>query len=89
MTRKFFSLLMTMLLSASVLVLGEAVVSSSRLVSSVDWAAACADDYDDDWEDDEDEWDEDEDDEDEWDEDERGDDDDDDDDDDRRSRRRR
>ncbi len=81
MTRKLFSLIMTMLLFASALVLGEAVASSaaSRLVSSVDWAAACADEND---------WDEDEGDEDEDDEDERGDDDDDDDDD-RRGRRRR
>lgn len=86
MTRKLFSLIMTMLLFASALVLGEAVASSaaSRLVSSVDWAAACADEND--W--DEDEGDEDEGDEDEDDEDERGDDDDDDDDD-RRGRRRR
>ena len=78
MTRKLFSLIMTMLLSASVLVLGEAVVSSSRLVSSSHWASACADENEDEWEADEDERDEgerDEDDEDEWEENERDEDD--------------
>ena len=84
MTRKFFSLIMSMLLSASVLVLGEAVASSavSRLVSSSDWATACADE--DEWENDENEADEDERGDDDDDDDE---DDDDDDDDDRRGRR--